>query len=358
MTHRFVAAAAIVTLIGGCEKQAAARPVFPLDHCARVTLIDRATGAVVIGAEDLDIDRAGGRIFVSAYDRRRVEKAAASRSRSIPEGGMYAISVFSQASGEASVDARPLLDPGLIGGGLRPHGVSFNSDRGVLAFINRSYLREGRAWRMRPAVVVIDPAAGKPISRTSVECPANDLARNEGRWLVTLDHSACGWRAAVEDVFGARSGRVVDEHGGALVAGVGYANGAVTTPDGDLVVAATRERVVHVVPAAQGDPTSTPTIKLKAAPDNLTLADNGRVIAAVHPRLLAIGMQRRLGIGRSPSRVIEIDHKSGEQRLLFDDPKAELLSAATAAVLTQDILVIGSVADAGLVVCRQEAARE
>lgn len=346
------AAILLFALAGGCARKDAEAPRFALDQCARVTLIDEATGAAIAGAEDLDIDRAGKRIFVSAYDRRGAEAAASRRDEVIPQGGVYAIDIAALSSGAASLELRSLIEPALVEGGLRPHGISFNPGSGVLAFVNRGYVADGKAWRRQVTLVVLDAAQPDAIDVVPADCAANDLTSQNGRWILTLDHGGCGWRAAFEDVTAARSGRVIDDAGEEIQSGLGFANGAVTAADGRLVVAATRDRALHIFNAAA----DRALIQLSAAPDNLTLSEEGRIVAAVHQNLIALGMQRKLGLGRSPSRIVEIDLETGDQRLLFDDPKASHMAAATAAIHTENLLVIGSVLDRGLVVCREETA--
>ncbi len=352
MTPPNILAVTAALLFAGCSKKDRDPPAFSLDQCARVSLVDAASGAEVVGAEDFDIDRETGRLFISAYDRRKVERAAKERAPSLPQGGVYAIDVAALLAGERTFTVQSLLDPEMLAGGLRPHGTSFDAGDGALSFVNRSYVREGRDWRLKPEIVTLNLAAPEDFKESEVECAANDLVSRGGRFLVTLDHSGCGWRATMEDVFGTRSGRVVDGEGATLLSGIGFANGMAMTPDGAIVVAATRERALFVASVAADGATITSTVKLAAAPDNLTLSDEGRIVAAVHPRLLAIGMQRKLGIGRSPSRAIEVDLESGDQTLLFDDPNGQLLSAVTAAIFTQGMLVMGSVSEAGLAVCR------
>ena len=329
--------------------------MFPLDGCNRVALIDEATGAPIVGAEDFDIDRESGRIFISAYDRRGAEAAASGRAAAVPEGGIYAIDIAQLRGEEIAIPLRSLIDASQIEGGLRPHGVSFDRDSGVLSFINRSYMLDDGVWRRAPSVIAFRPDAPESIRQFRTACSANDLASINGALVTTLDHDGCGWRAALDDVFGLRSGRVVKDDGEDLVTGLGFANGVVATPGGSLAVAATRERSVHVFDFDADGVKNNAVIRLKGAPDNLTLSDDGRIVAAVHPQLMALGLQRKLGVGRSPSRVVEIDLATGAERLLFSDPDAELVAAATAAIFTEDLLVIGSVIDDGLVVCRSEA---
>ncbi|HBK91204.1 MAG TPA: hypothetical protein DDZ68_05995 [Parvularcula sp.] len=342
----------LAALAGGCARKVAEVPRFALDQCARVTLVDETTGAAITGAEDLDIDRKVGRIFISAYDRRSAEAAAARRDKIMPQGGVYAIDIAALASGAASFKLRSLVDPSMIKGGLRPHGIAFDPASGELAFINRGYAAEGKAWRRQIDLITVDPDRPLEAKAARADCAANDVTAKDGRWALTLDHGGCGWRAALEDITGARGGRVIDAAGDEILSGLGFANGAVTAADGTIVVAATRERTLRVIDGEAG----ATLVKLNAAPDNLTLSDDGRIVAAVHPNLLSLGAQRKLGLGRSPSRVVEIGLPGGEQRLLFDDPKNALISAATVAIRTADLLVIGSVIDAGLVVCRERPA--
>jgi hypothetical protein len=86
----------------------------------------------------------------------------------------------------------------------------------------------------------------------------------------------------------------------------------------------------------------------------LTLAEDGRLIAAVHPSMLAIGLSRKLGIGRSGSRIVSFAPDTNTISVLFDDPKGAVISAATVGLLVDDALIIGSVIDDALAVCRRE----
>ncbi|MDZ7627928.1 MAG: hypothetical protein U5J99_05895 [Parvularculaceae bacterium] len=319
-------------------------------------MIDAETGSEVVGAEDLDIDRANGRIFASAYDRRVSEKAAKNKAPSIPGGGIYAIDLSALLDARGSLKISSMISAGALEEGLRPHGISFDKNTGALDFINRGYSRDGSNWRMTPQILRIDLEGAITSVADDPECSANDVAAAQGRLFVTLDHGSCGWRASLEDIFGGKHGRLVDAHRTTLLSGIGFANGVIVTDDGRLFVAATRDKAVLAVTVDENGATAGQKASALGAPDNLTLSDRGNVVAAVHPSLLSLGMQRRLGIGRSPSRVVEFDFDRGKLHVLFDDPKASLISAASAAVLSADALIIGSVLDRGLVVCRKDPA--
>ncbi len=341
-----------LSYLSACDVQKETElPRFSLEQCARASLINSDTGQEITGAEDLDIDRAGGRLFISAYDRRAVESAARRGSDEIPQGGLFVVAFGELAAGKPLIRAKPVVAPALIAGGLRPHGIAFDEASGELHAINRSYAREGKRWRMQAQLLSFGPK-GELVAAQEAPCPANDVAVHEDRLLMTLDHGGCGIRAGLEDVFGLKRARVVDAAGATIVDGIGFANGAAALADGRVVVAATRERILYPVALKAGVAEKQDAIPLMAAPDNLSISDEGRIIAALHPSLLAVGLQRRLGLGRSPSRIIDVDPATGERRILFDDPKASVISAATIAILTRQMLIIGSVIDPGIVVCR------
>ncbi len=149
-----------------------------------------------------------------------------------------------------------------------------------------------------------------------------------------------------------------------VATGLRFANGlAVAKADGDtdgdwVYVADTRKNEIAVYSAETlhsgtgAAPAS--VLPLPDAPDNLRWAPDGRLITAVHPSLLRLGLyiKRVLGVTSAPSRVLAISPDDGKSQVLFDDPEGELISAATAAAIHDGWLLIGSAFDRGLVVCR------
>ena len=82
-------------------------------------------------------------------------------------------------------------------------------------------------------------------------------------------------------------------------------------------------------------------------------ATRTRLLAGVHPALwrLALYRYRWPGGARAPSRIVAADVTSGRSETLYDDPDGRPLSAATVAARSGGRLYVGSVADAGLLVC-------
>lgn len=331
--------------------------LYDADQCRRVTIVDAASAAAVVGAEDLAFDRAAGRILISAYDRRKVEREEATSAFDLSQGGIYAAPVEALAGDDTMLTLPSLVARETVGGGLRPHGLSFDPVRREIIFVNRSYQRIDGEWRMTPrleragadgAVFVGDGDAPR--------CSANDVATLGETTVVSFDHASCGWRGRVEDIFALRASGVATAEGENVFEGVGHANGVVALESGALALAATRDMQLLVLTPDGEKFGIERTISLPGAPDNLTVTADGEIVAALHPSLLAIGMQRRLGLGRSGSRVVRVNPETGETTLLFEDRRAKLFSAATAALEEGGLLVIGSVADSGLVVCKRSEA--
>lgn len=341
--------------LADCAKKADESAVYAADQCRRVALIDKDSGASVRGAEDFAYDSKNNTLYVSAYDRRAAEKAAKKNAAAIPEGGVYKLKVSDLlAAGEGPIAVRSLLPRSDVAGGLRPHGVAYDSNTGEVIFVNRGYRHADGTWKMTARLERVgangESYIGKPVA---VSCAANDVLAEENRVLATDDHDACGWRAGLEDIFARKRGGVSAVGDGAVFTGAGYANGIVKTLGGDILVATTREKALLVLSEKHDALTRERKIALPGGPDNLTLGVDGNVIVAVHPSLMRIGLQRRLGMGRAPSRVVKVDPDRGDVRLLFDDPSGRLFAGATVAAETPKALVLGSVVDDGLLVCER-----
>ncbi|MEL7488875.1 MAG: hypothetical protein AAGJ87_16885, partial [Pseudomonadota bacterium] len=171
-------------IAAGCAGEASqnlAAATYGHDACRRVALFDGESGARIIGAEDMALDPSTGRLFISAYNRRAVEKAAAKKAFRIPEGGVYQTTAAALAAApESGLTLAPLIKTGEIAGGLRPHGIAFDEKRDELAFINRAYQRINRGWRMTPRIERVG-ARGEPYlgGGAAAPCAANDLVTDD-----------------------------------------------------------------------------------------------------------------------------------------------------------------------------------
>ncbi len=326
--------------------------------CQRIDLVS-PSGDKIVGAEDLAVNRRDGVLYISAYDRRAVEKAIDKRAASLPEGGLYHVPLPALRDATrrktATINVLRLIEPSALRNGLRPHGISYDEDAQSLAVINRGYEKAGKKWRMTPKILRVSTTANVEEITAKLEdsveaahCAANDLWTDESGLLSTFDHAACDWRSGIEDVLGFQRSGVAD--GDRIVFNrAGLANGIARLKNGQTIVAATRQKALLFI--RSGANRAVWRVKLPGGPDNLTMTPDGFLIAAVHPSLMRMGLHRKLDIGRAPSRLIEVDPETGAIELLFDDPKGAQFTAATVGVEAGGLLIAGSVTDAGLLVC-------
>lgn len=314
---------------------------FTSDDCARAEPRDTASGRPLVGIEDMALLPDGDTLILSAMDR----LALRWRPETAPEGGLYHVSLTRLAAGESW--AVPLVPAGSIAGGLFPHGIAVSNDGGHLAVVNRS--RDGRT------AILAGPLASGAFTPRHVRsdpelCRANDLdftGDGPAALRITLDRGACG--AAWADLRpGATTGRVValDLATAAPprteIAGLAFANGIA-----GLWVAETRGwRLHHLLDRP---------VALPGGPDNLTWDGAGGLVAALHPSTARIAAYVHGYRDNAPSRIVRVA-PDRRVEVLYDDPAGVLFSGATVAMLRGDLLVAGSVIDAGLLVCRMGGA--
>lgn len=346
--------------LSGCVEKPVIAAKYEAENCRRVALYDQATGARINGAEDIAIDRMGEQVFISAYNRHAAEQAVKQRAFAIPEGGVYAISIKTLLENDSNIlTIPPIAAANEIPGGLRPHGISYDATAKEVVFINRSYQRINNRWTMTPRIERIGAGGEAFVGQSEIApCAANDIHASASGTLASFDHASCDWRAGVEDTFSlGRSGVVQD--GNILFQGAKFANGITRTLDGTLILAATREKALIIMDETSGKLTVKKKISLPGGPDNLTIAQDGSVVAALHPSLVKMGLHRKLNIGRSPSRIVKIGTApngaigASDIEFLYDDSAALQFAAATVAVEWGNVLIAGSVLDDGLLVCEK-----
>lgn len=335
---------AALALAAGCAPQVR-DPAIAAQACHRVALT--AGGKPVVGVEDVAFEPLSRTLYLSAYDRRAVERARGEP----PGGGLYALELEALAGDRAEV--RDLLAP-VLGAPARPHGLDVRAlGQGVvrIAVVNRAFAaNEHGGWTRRPEIDVLDrgPEGVQLSARIlgSRLCRANDLTfRDADSLLLSFDRGVC-----VEDgrepVGGPALGLVgLDGSISRQDSPLRFPNGVART-GGEVWVAGTLDGQIG---AADGKR----RVALPGAPDNLTLDARGRLIAAVHPQLWRFGLFRFAwpGFSRAPSRIVRYDPTRNSLRILFDDPGGETFSGATGAVAAENLLVIGGVREHGVLVC-------
>lgn len=304
-----------------------------------MALVDTA-GRPVVGAEDLAL--AGGTMFVSAYDRIAAERAARRPGPMPAAGGLYPVPLAAlDAPGPLRV--ADILGPAQGRAGA-PHGIDAEGAAGAVRVgaAVRSYVRAGDGWDMRAHALVLTErpggwSAGAPLAASE---RINDVALAGGALYASFD----GGRSPL----GAARGSVAElapVHR-TLAAGLRFANGLVRDRTGTLWVAETRGERITALPAGR-------SLALPGSPDNLTLAPDGRIVAALLPDLLRYALHRfDLPFGaHAPTRIVAVDPATGAVETLLYDSTGETFSGATVGLVAGRHLVLGAVREPGLLVC-------
>jgi len=300
------------------------------DHadCRRIELIDPRTGQTIVGAEDLALGNDGDTVYVSAHDRRDPAE---------PDGGLYSFSLWEVAGGgRVKVERLDLRrQPGVV---FRPHGFALSPDGRQLAVINR--IAEDIAMVEIGALSRVGWRPDRLFEDRRL-CRANDLAyRNDGTLEVTLDRADC--RPSLADLSPwSQSGSLALLDSATLKierSRLGFANGL-----GAGAVAETRRNRLSW---AGGH-----WLELPGGPDNITVAEDGALIVAVHPNLFRLFTVVRGWLDIAPSRILSVDPSGKRYQVLFDDPDGDLFSAATVAIQADVGLVLGSATDRGVLFC-------
>lgn len=332
LTAAIAAALGVWMVMGGAEPLPAR---FSLDQCRHVALRHAQTGRPVKGAADMALLPDGQTLAVAAIDRGDTRR---------PYSGLFAVDLFDVAQGTDEVEVDELVPSYSLQGGVRPLGIALDATGERLAVLNKVG---------RDAEVVIDllERRGGRYRRDQrythrALCRAHDLAFDpEGNLLITRDGADCG--AGIVDYLGwSTSGLLLtlSPEGKLSAAELRYdhPSGVAIGPTGEPVVAEMRTGALS---GAGLD------AALPGAPDNLTADDEGALVAALHPSLWSLILYEN-GLGFSPpSRVVRIPPEGTGIELLYDDPEAKLMSAAGVALMHDGKLYIGSLYDAGIVVC-------
>ena len=340
--------------------------------CQRVNLADAATGEPVIGVEDIVVNPADGQVYLSAYNRWALEDAIEADADKLPQGAIYVTPLKTLKRQPKHLPLRRLAAD--RNRRFHPHGLALHLGETERLFaINHAYRREDGGWSRRTRLEAYDITADglRHVSGGShpALCQANNLtALSAQDLLVTRDHGACNrlgrW---LENILGLDRGQVVlaSLNGDnppsleTLVADIGYANGIALAPDGStLAVAATRDQHIRFynTPALLSGAAKAlkRTVGVDGGPDNISWAPDGRLIAAVHPSLLDVGMARLrwFGAHRAGTKAIALTPETAVTETLVHDTEGKLLNAGTGAVLFEETLVVSGVLDDALLVCR------
>ena len=317
----------------------------------RPLLADTCTSVVLApGLEDVTVDHDTGQVFVSA-DNRRMRDSADDRN------GIYMFPADApDQARRVSLDAPA---------GFKPHGISLwkapDSTRRLFAISHYAATDIGAA---RHTVEIFDIATDGTLTHLPqitvtdpvIHAPNDLVAIGPRAFYVSNDHGFSGILRMAEDFLALPVSDVVYFDGTraeVVISGLAYANGIRISADAStLYVAEVSARQIRSWRrGADGTFTADKTWPMRMAADNIELDAQGNLWTAGHPNALAFLQHASDQTALSPSMVSRIDGETGTvTEVLYTD--GEHLSGASVAAMHDGTLIVGSVFEDKLLLCR------
>lgn len=307
------------------------------------------------GPEDICVDRSSEIVFISVDDRR----ANLVKPCSVP-GAILLFNPLADTPSFRNVTPVGMSD-------FHPHGLSlWRSPEGrVLLFaVNHLQQPAGHAverfeWRNDSLIhleQIIDPEL--------MTSPNDVLAVDERRFYVTNDHRYPnpGWQRTLEDYLQQAISYVNYFDGKAMrqvATDIAYANGINRSPDGRRIyVAATtgRNMITYDVDSMDGSLKKISETDMGTGVDNIEVDEAGDLWIGCHPQLLKFVAHAADSSKKSPSQVLRLkpmpDGGFRAEEVYLNDGNA--YSGSTVAIPVGDRLLVGSVFEQMLLICRRD----
>ncbi len=365
----------------------------PLDEagtCRAYTLIDDVTGATIMGPEDITIDRASGVVYVSAYDRRAVEREKKAGGPIATGGGIYRFPLPDGLPQGGTLPVTNMSREFAKTHDFHPHGFHLRPGATAkLHVVNHVYELQGSKLVDNPTIerfriaggalvheATIRPGAGEPAM-----CSPNDIwAKADGSFYVSNDHGACtGFGRVWEETFALKRSYLLYYDGQAfrkVVQRLRFANGVTGREDpagGEtlIIVSETRGKKLRVFAEAdllaaensRGRAEPRFKIKLKGSPDNLDWSGagdgEGDLLVATIPNIIGMAtyMTGLFGKKKTGSRTQRIpwgDEGPGKAEIVFED-NGSMISGATVMAGAGGLYFIGAAFDDNITICAASA---
>lgn len=312
----------------------------------------------VVGAEDMELDRRTGELFISSQDRRRAPGAG---EGAFKQGEILLAHVDRPDEPPVSL-TRTITDT------LHPHGISLFADAAgnrTLAVINHNR-RIDVALSEILLFDVVDHVGGLPqlVLRRRVADPLihdpNDITLvSRDAFYVTNDHgSQTSLGRTLEDFLLLPRGDVVFYDGKAAkvaASGFNFTNGINHSADlATIYVAESTGRTVDVMhrDMTTGTLSLVRSIFLDMGPDNIDVDPDGNLWIAGHPKLLDFLAHAQDATKIAPSEVVKVDLTAEQDpvKLVYMNTGEEI-SASSIAIYDGKRLAIGAVFDAKYLNC-------
>lgn len=320
--------------------------------------------AGVPGAEDITLHPDWEVALVSSFDRR------AAMDGSVRPGGIFAWAL------DGSMNAPVNLTPD-AGTDFRPHGISLfvgPEGRATLLVVNHPgeslFGEQSQVSPLDPAhtVEVFDLDGMRlehreTLAHESMISPNDIVALDHRRLYFTNDHgSAPGWMRMLEDYLRLGWANIVYFDGSEFreaADGLSYANGINLSPDGMRLYVAevTRGRIREYVRDAEtGELSEFRLIDVGFGVDNIEVdPDSGELMLGGHVKLLTFTRHVDDADVLAPSQAarLQLDDRPNVETVFLDD--GQLISGASVATSRKNALLVGSVFEPHMVVCRDRA---
>jgi arylesterase / paraoxonase len=303
----------------------------------------------VLSSEDITIDPKTGLAFISSADRR----TQWSSSSDVQKGAIYGLDLKARDPELVNLTAGFTEE-------FNPHGIGLWIGKNGMSLFVVNHRQDGHF------VEIFDFKDNKLIHRESIEgalmhSPNDVIPVGPRTFYVTNDHgnsSELG-RVVEEYLQLARSFVLFyDGNDFRIVAeGLAYANGINLSPDAKTVyVAATVGQAVCVYDRDKGtgDLKRRHTFELGTGPDNIEVDERGNLWIGCHPKLLTFVKYSKDPEELSPSQVLKVTVQNPGPYTVDEIylNSGEPLSGSSVAAVFKDTMLIGSVFDAHLLLCK------
>jgi len=306
----------------------------------------------VVGAEDLQIDRKDGRVFISASDRRAKPPSKMD--------GIYTLKL-------GDPTARPVRLAGTPDD-FHPHGISlFRAADGSLTLMVVNHVRRLNAAHSSINIFTVTVEGGVTklseigaIESDKLISPNDVVAVGKEQFYVTNDHgSRTPFGMTLENYLMLPradvlyfDGNVFKEVANNLV----FANGIAASPDGNRVYVA--ETTAHRIQTFtrdlfSGKLTQEATLTMPSGPDNIDVDEKGDLWVAADTKLFGVVAYGSDSSKPSPSEIFRLPVKNGapqEARRVYAD-LGKQIGAASVGAVAGGHLFIGSIFDPKILDC-------
>ena len=303
----------------------------------------------VLSSEDITIDLKTGMAFISSADRR----TQWSSSNDVQKGAIFGLDLNSRGPELVNLTADFTEE-------FNPHGIGLWIGGNEKSLFVVNHRRDGHF------VEIFDFKNNRLIHRESIEgalmhSPNDVIPVGPRAFYVTNDHGNRSELGRVVEEYLQLARSLVLYYDGndfrIVAEGLAYSNGINLSPDGRTVyVAATvgQEVCVYDRGRGSGDLNVRHTIDLGTGPDNIEVDESGNLWIGCHPKLLTFVKYSKDPQVLSPSQVLKVAVQEPDAYTVDEIylNKGEPLSGSSVAAVFGDTMLIGSVFDTRLLLCK------